>query len=151
MSDDPDVPGRPLIGVGVVLFRGDLVLLVRRARPPLLGAWSFPGGRQELGETVEAAGRRELHEETGMTAGPLVLAGYADAIHRDPAGRIGFHYTILDLAGIAVGPGEPVATGDVSEARFVSIGGLGEWGVDDAHRGMVAVAVRRLKARGFAP
>ena len=142
MSDAPAPPGRPLIGVGVVLFRGDRVLLVRRARPPLLGAWSFPGGRQELGETVEEAGRRELLEETGMTGGPLVLAGHVDAIHRDGAGRLRFHYTILDLAGLAVGDGEPVAASDVSEARFVPVDALDGLGVDEAHRRMVRRAAR---------
>ena len=139
-------PARPLIGVGVVLFRGDRVLLIRRARPPLLGAWSFPGGRQELGETVEEAGRRELREETGMTAAALVLAGHVDVIDRDDAGRIRFHYTILDLAGMAQGDREPVASSDAAEACFVPVASLDGIGLDAAHRRMVARS-RRLVGR----
>ena len=55
-------PERPVVGVGVVVLRGDQVLLVRRAKQPRQGEWSLPGGAQEIGETVFAAGRREVLE-----------------------------------------------------------------------------------------
>ena len=134
-------PARPTIGVGVVLFRGDTVLLVRRGRPPLEGAWSFPGGGQELGETVDAAGRREVLEETGLVVrGTLVLAAHVDAIHRDGSGRVLFHYTILDLAGVDDGNAAPVAGGDAAEARFVALDALEALGLDAAHREVVRKA-----------
>ncbi|HIC80422.1 MAG TPA: phosphohydrolase, partial [Kiloniellaceae bacterium] len=41
-----DYPNRPLIGVGVVVFKADRVLLIRRGKPPREGQWSLPGGRQ---------------------------------------------------------------------------------------------------------
>ena len=53
-----DYPNRPLVGVGVVAVKDGRVLLVRRAKPPRVGAWSLPGGRQRLGETVREAARR---------------------------------------------------------------------------------------------
>lgn len=37
--------------------------------------WGYPGGSTELDEEVEAAARRELFEETGLTAGSLELFG----------------------------------------------------------------------------
>jgi len=92
-------------------------LLVRRGRPPGLGRWSLPGGAQAIGETAEAAARRELLEETGLTVGPMLLAGMADSIHQDPDGRIRFHYTILDYAARWTG-GVPAAGDDVTDARF---------------------------------
>src|SRR5579875_2248270 len=118
-----EYPTRPLVGIGVILLKPGAVLLVRRAKPPSLGQWALPGGAQELGETAEAAARRELQEEAGLEAGPMVLAANVDSIHRDDAGRVQFHYTILDFAARWVG-GEPVPGGDVSAARFVPFDAL---------------------------
>ena len=47
----------PIIGVGAVVWRNNDILLVKRAKPPRLGQWSIPGGKQELGETIEEAVR----------------------------------------------------------------------------------------------
>jgi ADP-ribose pyrophosphatase YjhB (NUDIX family) len=99
-------------------MRGDDALLIRRAKPPGVGTWSLPGGKQELGETAEAAARRELFEETGLDCGPLTLIGHADLIHSLPSGEIEFHYTILDFAAPYVG-GEPVAGDDASATAWV--------------------------------
>jgi 8-oxo-dGTP diphosphatase len=93
------------------------VLLVRRGKPPGLGNWALPGGAQELGETAEAAARRELMEETGLAVGGLELVANVDSIHRDEEGRVRFHYTILDFAALWV-DGIPRAGEDVTEAAF---------------------------------
>ena len=50
-----EYPDRPVCGVGVVCFKDDQVLLVKRAKPPITREWSIPGGGQELGETTRAA------------------------------------------------------------------------------------------------
>ena len=113
-----EYPDRPLVGIGIAVLRPGAVLLVRRGRAPSIGAWSLPGGAQELGETAEAAARRELREETGLEVGDLILAANVDSIHRDPDGRTRFHYTILDFAA-AWANGEPVAGGDVTDAAWV--------------------------------
>jgi ADP-ribose pyrophosphatase YjhB (NUDIX family) len=102
---------------------------VRRGNPPSQGQWSLPGGAQELGETAEAAARRELLEETGVLAGPLSLVANVDSIHPDPDGRIRFHYTILDFAGTWLS-GEPRPGSDVTEAAFFppdALDGLNLW------------------------
>lgn len=39
------------------------------------GNWSYPGGRVEVGETVEAAARREVFEESGLQVGEMELLG----------------------------------------------------------------------------
>lgn len=137
-----EYPARPLVGIGIVLLKRDAVLLVRRAKAPSLGQWALPGGGQELGETAEATARRELLEEAGLEAGPMLLAAHVDSIHRDEAGRIQFHYTILDFAAAWIG-GEPVPGGDVSAAVFAPLDGLEDYRLwSEAHR-VIAIA-RRL-------
>lgn len=114
-----EYPARPIVGIGVAVLRPGEVLLVRRGTPPNVGAWSLPGGGQELGETAEAAARRELQEETGLHVGELHLAANVDSIHRDPDGRIRFHYTILDFAALWTG-GTAAPGGDITEVAWVA-------------------------------
>lgn len=124
----------PRVGIGIVLLRGPQVLLVRRGKPPAAGAWSLPGGAQELGETAQACARRELLEETGLTCGPLILAGHADSIHRDAAGAIEYHYTILDFAAEYVS-GSAIPGDDVTElvwADSVNLAGYALWAPAEA-------------------
>ena len=60
---------------------------MRRGKPPRMGQWSLPGGAQHVGETAEAAARRELHEETGIEVGPLALATWSMPSRADEDGR----------------------------------------------------------------
>jgi ADP-ribose pyrophosphatase YjhB (NUDIX family) len=90
-------PDRPYVGVGVVIFRGDQVLLAQRGRPPREIFWSIPGGAQELDETVREAGLREVKEETGLEVEILGLIDVVDSISRDPDGRVEYHYTLVDF------------------------------------------------------
>lgn len=138
-----------MVGIGIVMLKpgpaGTVsVLLVRRAKAPSLGRWALPGGGQELGETAEAAARRELLEEAGLEAGAMHLAANVDSIHRDAAGRIQFHYTILDFAA-AWQSGEPVAGDDVSDAVFAPVDALAPFELwSEAHR-VIAIARGILK------
>jgi 8-oxo-dGTP pyrophosphatase MutT (NUDIX family) len=59
-----------LVAAGVIVRRGDQVLLQRRGDD---GSWGIPGGELVPGETLEDGARRELEEETGLQAGTLEL------------------------------------------------------------------------------
>jgi 8-oxo-dGTP diphosphatase len=116
-------PEQPLVGVGAVVFRGDQVLLVRRGQEPARGSWSLPGGLVELGETLEAALRREVLEETGLAVTILGLSAVLDRIYRDPDGRIPYHYVLVDYA-CEYEAGELAPGSDVTAAQFVPLAEL---------------------------
>ncbi len=115
-----DYPNRPLVGVGVVVIKDGRVLLIRRGKPPRAGAWSLPGGRQRLGETVREAARRELREETGVEAAVTVLLDVVDSITRDDGGAIAYHYTLDDFLAVWHG-GEARAGGDAAEVIWADL------------------------------
>lgn len=54
-------------GVYARIRQGDEVLLVRKSRGPYTGLLDLPGGRPEVGESMETALARELVEELGVS------------------------------------------------------------------------------------
>ena len=78
---------RAAIGVGAVIRRGDMVLLVRRNREPFSGKWSFPAGFMEFGESPEETLARELKEETGLGVKKAVL-WYVTTSYDDPREKV---------------------------------------------------------------
>jgi 8-oxo-dGTP diphosphatase len=66
----------PIVVVAACIVRGDEVLLSQRYQPSLPEAhlkWELPGGKVELGETLEAALAREIQEELGVSIAILRL------------------------------------------------------------------------------
>ena len=60
------------VAVGVLFQANDTFLLTSRPEgKPYPGYWEFPGGKLEIGETVEQALGRELHEELGIQIGAV--------------------------------------------------------------------------------
>ncbi len=121
-------PDRPYVGVGIVVFRDDEVLLVERTKPPIRNRWSIPGGAQEIGETVHEAALRELMEETGLEADIIGLIDVVDSITRDQDSRVQFHYTLVDFAA-EWRSGEAAAADDVGAVRWVQLADLEAMGL----------------------
>lgn len=137
----------PALTADVVLFTlrdGDLqVLLIQRQKPPFEGAWAFPGGFVNVGESLEEAARRELAEETGIQDVDLEqLHAFGDP-GRDPRGHV------VTVTYLAVMPGDAVAQiragDDAAQARW--------WPIHDPpplafdHADILDCALRRVRAR----
>lgn len=127
------------------------VLLVRRGRGPYQGAMALPGGFVEMEEDLEAAARRELGEETGLsslgTAHIEQLRTYG-LPRRDPRARV---VTVVFLALVPWQElGKAVAGDDAAEAHFFAM--EGPVAVDEEGRGIVMafdhdLALRDVRAR----
>ena len=61
-----------LFGASVIIYKNGKILLQKRKDN---NCWGYHGGRVELGEIVKEAAKRELFEETGLTANSLKLFG----------------------------------------------------------------------------
>jgi len=134
-------PSRPIVGVGaVILTPQQRVILVRRAREPLAGQWSLPGGAVELGETLPRAIAREVREETGLDVdvGPVVEV--VERIFRDDDGRVRHHYVLVDYLCRPRG-GDLRAGTDATETAAVDPASLDDYGLGPDTRAVIARAL----------
>ncbi len=129
-------PERPIVGVGAVVLKDEKVLLIRRGREPMLGRWSLPGGALELGETLNEAAAREVLEETGLRVQPRAMVATLDRVVRDAAGRVQYHYVLVDWWCEVGGTAEPVAGDDADAARWVRLAEM-----EDAEYALEAVTL----------
>ncbi len=114
-----EYPERPIVGVGAVIFDEDRVLLVQRGHAPMQGEWSLPGGALEVGETLEEGVRREVLEETGLIVEPVAMIEVFDRIARDDAGRVQFHYVLVDYLCRITG-GSAACASDAVDLRWAA-------------------------------
>ena len=125
-----EYPDRPIVGVGAVIIENGRVLLVRRARPPLLGRWSLPGGVVELGETLRAATEREALEETGFVVQAEEVLEVLDRIVPGENGRTQYHYVLVDFLCRKTG-GELRAGGDAADVAWAHWEELRKFGLEE--------------------
>ncbi len=79
---------RPSVTVDTVMLHDGNILLIKRGDHPFIGAWALPGGFVEPNETTDAAVRRELCEETGISRiAAKQLHVWSDP-NRDPRTRV---------------------------------------------------------------
>ena len=137
-------PTRPFLGVGALIFEGRNILLVERAKEPLKGYWSIPGGIVEAGEKLEDAVRREVREETGLEIEPLAMFEIFERIMPDSEMRPEYHYVLIDYLCRVVG-GQLAAASDVSQAAWVSEQNLREYRLTEGTLAVVERAFAKLQ------
>ena len=138
-----DYPERPIVAVGGIIFHEDTVLLVKRNREPAMGQWSLPGGAVELGESLEEALKREIHEEVSIKIGIGGLVRLLERVVHDQERRVQFHYVIADYWGWRVS-GQPHPASDISDARFVTLKEARKLGI---HKEVEATIVMAMSMR----
>ena len=136
------------VTVDVVVFRVvearlELVL-VRRGRAPYAGRWALPGGFKDPAETLDAAARRELAEETQVRSitGLLQFKSYGDP-GRDP------RMDVVTVAYLAVASPRtvPKSGDDAADAAFYPARDVltGTLSLAFDHRQIVTDAVEQLR------
>ena len=120
---------QPTLAVGVIVFKEDKVLLVRRGKAPAKGLWAIPGGSVKLGETLKDAAEREIIEETGLQVRAGASVYSFESIERDDDGDVQFHYYIVDLEAEYIS-GEITPGDDADDAAWMTVADLK---VNDVH------------------
>ena len=143
MADARTYPQRPFLAVSAAIVRDGKILVVRRAQPPAQGVLTLPGGVVEVGETLMEAVAREVREETGMAIAPVALAGFREAIVRDPQDRVERHFVILCFAS-RWQAGEPALNEELSEAHWLDPADLAGLQTTPGLAEIVAAAFERL-------
>ncbi len=137
---------RPALTVDCVVFGLDdedlKVLLIERRSEPFAGCWALPGGFVEVTETLDAAARRELAEETGLTDVYLEQLYTFGAIERDPRERVVSvaYYALVNIRDHTVS-----AATDARKAQWFRVLNPPPLAFD--HTDILALAHRRLQGK----
>ena len=111
------LPKTPLLTTDCVIFDGARrVLLSRRMNEPFQGDYALPGGFIDIGETTDAACRREVLEEAGIVVDRLTLVGVYSDPKRDPRGHA---VSIAYTTRFAEAP-RPKAGSDAEAAEWIA-------------------------------
>ncbi len=137
---------RAALTVDCVVFgfdEGDLkVLLIERGLEPFRGRWALPGGFVRVDETLDAAARRELREEAGLTNVFLEQLYTFGAVDRDPRERV---VSVAYYALVKLSEHTAEAATDAANAKWFPVSKAPKLGFD--HANILAAAVERLKGK----
>lgn len=135
----------PAVSVDIAVFRRRdttlEIVLIRRAAEPFRGDWALPGGFVEIDESLDAAARRELAEETGIEDVALEQLRAFGAPDRDPRERV----ITVAYCGLVTGRSADLrAASDARRAAWIGMDRLPALAFD--HGQIVAAARRRIEA-----
>jgi 8-oxo-dGTP diphosphatase len=139
---------RPALTVDCVVFgleadSADLkVMLIRRGVEPFKGRWAIPGGFVHVDETIDAAARRELREETGITNLYLEQLYTFGAVDRDPRERV---VTVAYYALVRMTDHQVKAATDAADAAWFSVHDVPSLAFD--HDQIFAMGLERLRGK----
>ncbi len=137
---------RAALTVDCVVFgfdAGELkILLIKRGLAPFKGKWALPGGFVRVEETIDAAARRELAEETNLHGVFLEQLYTFGSIERDPRERV---VTVAYYALVALAEHPATGATDASEAAWFPVSALPPLAFD--HAEVLETALLRLRSK----
>jgi ADP-ribose pyrophosphatase YjhB (NUDIX family) len=150
-----DSLGRPLDKMPDELCPGSNTVLINASNQVLLhrradnGVWALPGGRMEIGESIEACALREMFEETGIEVAIKRLVGvYSDpknyCILRYPDGYA-VHYLIVVYEVEQIG-GELRISDESTDLRYFDVDALPEDMMPSSRMRVLDTLKRRVEA-----
>lgn len=71
------------VGVGVLVWKGKQIALIKRAKAYGKGTWSPPGGHVEFRESVFETAHRETMEEIGVEIKNIKILGFVEDLTED--------------------------------------------------------------------
>lgn len=137
-------PDFPRVGVGAVIWKDGLVLLIRRAAEPRAGKWSLPGGLQQLGESLRQAVLREIAEETQLRVELGDVVAVVDLILKDSHDAVEYHFTVIDYEADWV-EGEALAGDDALETVWADPLDLAPYDLPQKQEEVIAKALAKRR------
>jgi 8-oxo-dGTP diphosphatase len=135
---------RPSVAADVVIFRmaerGLSVLLIQRKDPPYAERWAVPGGFVNIDESLDAAAKRELEEETGISGVEVEQLYTFGEPGRDPRGRV---ITVAYLALVPPDKSSARSGDDAADAAWFELDKLPPLAFD--HDEMLRIAMERFR------
>ena len=123
--DDRLYPTRPILAASTAVFRDGRLLIARRARAPMAGVYSLPGGAVEVGETLRQAAARELAEEVGVEADILAFIDHVEPIMRE-GDSVRAHFVIAAFVG-RWRRGEPRLSAEADAVAWIDPKAIGDY------------------------
>lgn len=137
---------RAALAVDCVVFGLDdsdlKVLLIQRDQAPFEDRWALPGGFVHCNETLEAAARRELQEETGLEQVYLEQLFTFGDVQRDPRERV---VTVAYYALVRLSDHQAQAATDARAAAWFAVNNLPKLAFD--HDEILTTAYQRLQGK----
>ncbi|GIO90949.1 MULTISPECIES: NUDIX hydrolase [Paenibacillus] len=137
--------GRVMV-VNVSIVHEDRVLLIQENKPLVRHKWSFPGGRIEKGEPIQAAAVREVKEETGYDVRLTGTTGVYEFISSLNSHVVLFHF-VGEMAGEALRP----APDEIQDSRWVRLQDLTSGHIDYRDAGVMRQISDNLLAGNILP
>jgi len=132
--------------VSVSIVNGDRVLIIQENKPLVRNKWSFPGGRIEKGEPIQAAAVREVKEETGYDVRLTGTTGVYQFVSSLNNHVVMFHF-VGEMAGGALRP----APDEIQDSCWVRLQDLTSGHIDYRDAGVMRQISDNLLAGNILP